>query len=102
MARMDAAWKLLGGEVPHVKRPPSQYVRDHVYPCTQPMEEPHTPRQFFELLEQYGEMVDHILFASDYPHWDADEPDTAFPVTIPPALQQKIYFDNAAKLYGLT
>jgi predicted TIM-barrel fold metal-dependent hydrolase len=101
MARMDTAWQLLGSEVPHLKRPPSEYVREHVYACTQPMEEPHSPRQFFELLEQYGEMVDHILFASDYPHWDADEPDTAFPVSVPPALQQKIYFDNAAKLYGL-
>jgi predicted TIM-barrel fold metal-dependent hydrolase len=101
MSRMDTAWQLLGGEVPHLKRPPSEYVREHIYPCTQPMEEPHSPRQFHEMIEQYGEMVDHILFASDYPHWDADEPDTAFPVSIAPALQQKIYFDNAAKLYGL-
>jgi predicted TIM-barrel fold metal-dependent hydrolase len=101
LARMDTAWKLLGGEVPHLKRPPSEYAREHVYACTQPMEEPHKPRQFFELIEQYGEMVDHIVFASDYPHWDADEPDTAFPVSVPMELQQKIYFDNAAKLYGL-
>lgn len=42
-----------------------------------------------------------MIFATDYPHWDADDPDEAFPVALPPELQQKIYFDNAASLYGL-
>jgi predicted TIM-barrel fold metal-dependent hydrolase len=47
-------------------------------------------------------MVDHVLFASDYPHWDADQPDDAFPVTLTDELARKIYFANAAALYGLT
>ena len=54
---------------------PSEYIREHVYLTTQPIEEPHKPQQFFELLEHYGDMVNHILFASDYPHWDSDDPD---------------------------
>jgi hypothetical protein len=99
--RMDAAWHLLKSEVPHLKHAPSEYVRGHVYASTQPMEEPHRPQHFLQLLEQYGDLVDHILFASDYPHWDYDHPDQAFPVNLPHELQQKIYFDNAAKLYGL-
>ena len=65
------------------------------------MEEPHNGQQFRELLDQFGDMVDHILFASDYPHWDSDEPDACFPVDLPLDLQQKIYHDNAAKLYRL-
>ena len=56
---------------------------------------------FFQMLEQYGDMADQIVFASDYPHWDADDPDSAFPVNLPPELQRKIYFDNAARLYNL-
>jgi predicted TIM-barrel fold metal-dependent hydrolase len=99
--RLDSTWHLLKAEVPHLKRLPSEYVREHVYVCTQPMEEPHRPRQFTQLLEHFGPMVDRIVFATDYPHWDADDPDEAFPVAIPPELQQKIYFDNAAGLYGL-
>ncbi|HEY3080090.1 MAG TPA: amidohydrolase family protein [Chloroflexota bacterium] len=99
--RMDAAWHLLKSEVPHLKHEPSEYVRGHVYASTQPMEEPHRPRYFFQMLEQYGDLVDHILFASDYPHWDYDDPDQAFPVSLPPELQQKIYFENAARLYRL-
>src|SRR5919205_71305 len=77
MWRLEAAWRLLKAEVPHLKRAPSEYVREHVYVTSQPMEEPYQPRQFFELLDQLGSMVDHVLFASDYPHWDADQPDDA-------------------------
>ncbi len=101
MWRLDASWRLLRAEVPHLQKAPSDYVRDHIYATTQPMEEPHKPHQFFELLDQLGSFVDHVVFASDYPHWDADQPDDALPVRLPDDLVQKIYFDNAAKLYGL-
>jgi predicted TIM-barrel fold metal-dependent hydrolase len=99
--RLDSAWHLLKAEVPHLKRLPSEYIQEHVYVCTQPMEEPHRPRQFHQLLEHFGPSIDRIVFATDYPHWDADDPDEAFPVALPPELAQKIYFDNAARLYGL-
>jgi predicted TIM-barrel fold metal-dependent hydrolase len=99
--RLDTSWELLKDEVPHLKRAPSDYVRQNVYVTTQPMEEPNRPRYFLDLLDQFGDLVDHVLFASDYPHWDADEPDESFPVALPPELQRKIYFANAAKLYGL-
>ena len=76
-------------------------MQEHVYVCTQPIEAPHRPRQFTELLEHFGPSIDRLVFATDYPHWDADDPDEAFPVALSPELQQKIYFDNAAALYGL-
>jgi predicted TIM-barrel fold metal-dependent hydrolase len=99
--RLDSTWHLLKQEVPHLKRLPSEYVHEHLYVCTQPMEEPHKPRYFLQMLEHFGPSADHVVFATDYPHWDADDPDLAFPVQLPPELQQKIYFDNAAALYGL-
>jgi hypothetical protein len=101
MWRLDAAWRLLKAEVPHLQRKPSAYVREHIYVTTQPMEEPHQPAQFFEMLEHLGDLVDHVLFASDYPHWDSDDPDGAFPVHLSPELSRKFYFANAAALYGL-
>ena len=101
MWRLDSAWTLFRGEIPQVKRPPSEYVREHVYLTTQPVEEPHKPEYFAQMLDQYGEMTSHILFASDYPHWDSDNPDMALPPSLPKATQQMIYFDNAKHLYGL-
>ncbi|MGH2459484.1 MAG: amidohydrolase family protein, partial [Chloroflexota bacterium] len=100
--RLDSAWHLLKAEVPHLTRLPSEYVHEHLWVCTQPMEEPPRPRHFSHLLEHFGPSADRIVFASDYPHWDADDPDEAFPIALPAELARKIYFENAAKLYGLT
>jgi predicted TIM-barrel fold metal-dependent hydrolase len=101
MWRMDSAWSLLKSEVPHLKRLPSEYIREHVYLTTQPVEEPHSPGQFMELMEQFGDMVNNILFASDYPHWDSDDPDFALPNVLPDELKAKIHYENGRKLYNL-
>jgi uncharacterized protein len=101
MWRMDATYKELKDEVPHLKRLPSEYIREHLYLTTQPVEEPHKPHQFVELIEHFGDMVSHILFASDYPHWDSDDPDFALPNVLSDDVLQAIQFDNAKKLYNL-
>lgn len=100
MWRMDRAYQLLRDEVPHLKRRPSEYLRDHVWITTQPMEEPPQPRQFLELLEQLG-MNDRLMFATDYPHWDFDAPDEAVPATLDPELRRAILAENALALYRL-
>ena len=87
--------------MPHLKRLPSEYIREHVYLTTQPVEEPHKPEQFLQLLEQFGDMVDHILFASDYPHWDSDDPDFALPPKASRTTSREDHFENGRKLYGL-
>ena len=101
MWRMDATYKLLEDEVPHLKRLPSEYIREHLYLTTQPVEEPHKPQQFAEMLEHFGDMTSHILFASDYPHWDSDDPDFALPSILSDDVLQAIQYDNARKLYNL-
>jgi predicted TIM-barrel fold metal-dependent hydrolase len=41
-----------------------------------------------------------VMFASDYPHWDADDPRAAFP-PLEADLERQIFRDTAAELYGL-
>ena len=75
--RMDQHFEKFRDEVPHLKRRPSEYIRDHVWWTTQPMEDPERRDHLFELIEWIG--WDKLLFATDYPHWDYDDPSRVLP-----------------------
>ena len=49
--RMDKHWERMRAEVPHLKRPPSEYVREHVWFTTQPIEEPDQPQHLAEVID---------------------------------------------------
>ena len=63
--------------MPHLKRKPSEYIREHVWWTTQPMEEPERREHLFEMIEWIG--WDKLMFATDYPHWDFDDPSRVLP-----------------------
>jgi predicted TIM-barrel fold metal-dependent hydrolase len=98
--RLDSMWRRLKDEVPYLKRAPSEYIHDHIWLTTQPMEEPPDRRYFRQLLEQL-DADDRLMFATDYPHWDFDAPDRAFPIELDPLLKRKIMAENAQALYRL-
>lgn len=100
MWRLNKNWKGLRREVPWLKRLPSEYIREHMRFTTQPMEEPENPKHFHALLDMIGS-DDMLLFATDYPHWDFDAPDSAFPVRLAPELEKKILRENARAFYRL-
>jgi uncharacterized protein len=99
MRRLDAVWHTMRDEIPDVVRPPSEYLREQVWVTTQPMEEPQRPRQLLDVIERMG--PERIMFATDYPHWDSDDPVHAFGVKLPRDVETRIFRDNAAELYGL-
>jgi predicted TIM-barrel fold metal-dependent hydrolase len=97
--RMDKHWERLRVETPHVKRPPSEYVREHVWFTTQPIEEPDNPQHLAEVIEWLG--WDRLMFSTDYPHWDFDDPLHTFKFAMTEAQKAKVFRDNAKALYGL-
>ena len=97
--RMDRVWQRSRDEVPRVKRPPSEYLRRNIWFTTQPVEEPENPDAFSETMEWIG--WDRILFSSDYPHWDCDDPTYAFPPSLSPAHRRMILHENAAAVYRI-
>ncbi|MCC7371886.1 MAG: amidohydrolase [Chloroflexi bacterium] len=100
--RMDAAWSKLRAEVPKLQRKPSEYLAEHFWLTTQPMEEPPVPHQFVQLLEQAPWLQDKLMFATDYPHWDFDAPDACLPLTdLPAGFEEALMCGNARKLYNL-
>ena len=98
--RLDKHWKTLKGEVPHLRRAPSEYIRDHFWFTTQPIDEPQKPQHMRETIDWIG--WDKILFSTDYPHWDYDDPKTSLnKIRMSEAERRMIFRGNAAKLYGL-
>jgi uncharacterized protein len=97
--RMDKHWQRMRGETPQVKRPPSEYVREHFWFTTQPIEEPENPRDLAEIMQWVG--FDRLMFSTDYPHWDFDDPQRAFRVQLSEAQRAAVFRDNAKALYAL-
>ena len=99
MARMDVAWEHSGGSDGVVTRPPSEYVTGQIRFTTQPFDEPHSARDLWPILEA---MQAHktLLFSSDYPHWDADNPATIFKTRLPTHLRQRVASESAKECFG--
>jgi predicted TIM-barrel fold metal-dependent hydrolase len=98
--RLDRLWAQMRNEVPYVKRPPSEYMRQNLYFTTQPMEEPDDPDEVLLVFEQIG--WDRVLFSTDYPHWDFDDPNYALKANLSDDRRCQLFHDNAVKLYGLS
>ncbi|MFO1117218.1 MAG: amidohydrolase family protein [Beijerinckiaceae bacterium] len=96
--RMDKHWARLRSETPHVRRPPSEYVREHVWFTTQPMEEPANATELLDLFDRIG--WDRLLFSTDYPHWDFDDPRYAFRAPLSDGQRHQLLYANAQHFYG--
>jgi predicted TIM-barrel fold metal-dependent hydrolase len=96
--RLDKNVKGLRDEVPWVKRLPSEYVADHVRFTTQPLPEPKR-RHHLHVLCEIAQAERTLMFSSDYPHWDFDDPRHAL-TTLPAEIRQRVMVDNAVETYG--
>jgi predicted TIM-barrel fold metal-dependent hydrolase len=97
--RLDRTWARLRSETPDLREAPSTYLHRHVWLTTQPMEEPEPREHLRDTLDWIG--WDRLLFATDYPHWDFDDPAHALPLRIGAAERHAFFIGNALKLYGI-
>jgi len=95
--RLDADWKGLRHQTPWVRKPPSEYVWDHVRFTSQPLEEPEHPSHLLEVFK-WNRAERTLMFSSDYAHWDFDSPVDAFP-RLPDDLRRRIFYETASELY---
>lgn len=99
MNRMDSAYKGLRQETPWVKRMPSDYFRDNMRFSTQPWHDI-SAKHFLSIIDMMGS-EDMLMFSTDYPHWDFDDPNRTIPPQISKDLKHKILYENARELYNL-
>ena len=100
--RMDATYNVMRREVSHLQRKPSEYIRDHFYFHTQPLEETEFAEDLKELWDQFLDfgLGEHLMFATDYPHWDFDSP-YSLPAFLGDDLRRSILADTASRLYHI-
>lgn len=99
--RLDAEYLKRQSEAPLLEKRPSDYIREHFYFGTQPLEEPREMHYMETAIEMLGG-PDRLMYSSDYPHWDFDRPSS---ITELPFLSEKekeqIMWKNAAEVFGL-
>jgi len=99
MWKMDADWNALRHQTPWVKRPPSEYVVDHIRFASQPVDEPESEEDLATVVSwMHGERT--LMFSSDYPHWDFDHPSQSF-TKLPPDIRRRIMSENAQEAFRL-
>jgi uncharacterized protein len=95
--RLDATYKSARRHHPHMRRLPSEYVRTNVRFTTEPSLE--IPHEWMDTCLEQMDAKTTLLYASDYPHWDSEEPWAAFR-KIDEDLRRRIYRDNAVEFFG--
>lgn len=97
--RLDTAWRGCRTEIPNCVSAPSSYVHDHVAWTTQPLEEPPDERLLAPALEGL-DPARTLCFASDYPHWDFDDPRQTL-ARLPAEWRDPVAYVNAARMFSL-
>ena len=98
MWRLDKNWRGLRREVPWLDRLPSETIRERLRVTTQPLDAPaHTLNRVLEHLG--GDAM--LLFSTDYPHWQFDEPADAWPPALDAGCLDRVLRENAVATYSL-
>jgi predicted TIM-barrel fold metal-dependent hydrolase len=97
MWRMDAIYTARRGDLPDLKRKPSEYVKDHIWFTTQPLDYPEDKLELTRAME-WMEADRILLFSSDYPHWTYDDPRWLIK-HLPDGMRDRIMHENGIETY---
>ncbi len=100
MQRLDEQFLMRQSEAPQLKRLPSEYMREHCWYTTQPMETTH-PRALQVTLEMINAET-QLLYSSDWPHYDFDLPAMIYDLPfLSEQVKRNILGLNAARIFHL-
>jgi predicted TIM-barrel fold metal-dependent hydrolase len=100
LGRLDHYYQYLREDVPLLEKRPSDYVRRQVYLTTHPLEGLDNPAFLAACFEAIG--VDHLLFGSDWPHFDATGVEQVRQLALSDDAKRKVLSENARQLFGIS
>jgi len=95
--QLDRYYPELKKESPLLKKLPSEYFREHITVTTQPLEMTDRREDLIEGLEAADGIEDILVFSSDYPHWDFDDP-TFVARRLPASWAPKVFYENGLRM----
>jgi len=100
MHRLDAEYMKRQSEAPLLTKRPSEYMKEFYY-GTQPLDMPAEKSDLESIIDMIGG-PERIMYASDYPHWDYDEPSVIDDLPFLSTKEKKMIFSkNAEKVFGI-
>jgi uncharacterized protein len=100
IARMNREWESKSGLLADARKSPLECLRDQIRFSSQPLE--NTPRAADLCAYLKAAEADKLLmFATDYPHYDFDDPDVALPAGLDETMTSRIMSENAREFYDL-
>jgi len=100
MWRLDKEWRGLWREIPWVKTPPSETIRERVGVTVQPIDPPPEREQLAHVIEQI-DCERMLLFSSDFPHVHVADFGEAFAGIVDESFERAVVAENARALYDL-
>jgi predicted TIM-barrel fold metal-dependent hydrolase len=100
MQRLDDQYLMRPSEAPQLKRLPSEYMREHCWYTTQPMEQ--TNKKALATTLEMINAETQLLFSSDWPHFDFDLPSEIMDLPfLNEQAKRNIMGLNAARIFNL-
>lgn len=100
MHRLDSVYLMRREEAPLLKKLPSEYLKEFYY-TSQPLE--YASDGDLEYVFQKINAENHLLFASDYPHWDFDPPSVIYDLPfLSKNAKHRILGENARDLFRIS
>jgi predicted TIM-barrel fold metal-dependent hydrolase len=95
---MDAMWRSTRSTHPWLERPPSEQLFEQCRFTSQPWIEPIRHDHIAQILDMV-KAEQTLLFSSDYPHWDFDDP-LIVERQVPEAIRGRVLAENALEVFG--
>ena len=94
---IDQTWEDVRRQTPWVRRPPSEYVLEHVRFTTRPLEQGMLDGPVDDILDWMG-ASETLVFGSGYPAWDWSDPRSTLAGADAP-LRERVMAGNASGLF---